>query len=379
MHITNRNKFRITRFIIFKGSLVLKLLARFKTPKKRLLIIKTDAIGDYVLFRNYLEIIKQSEKYKDFEIDLVGNSQWQELFLTFDKQFISKYWFIDENLLYNQPSVLLKLSKDLYSRSYQVIIQPTYSKTLMSNGLSALAAGKENISYRSFLEHHSRYKKKTDKFYTQLLDLPDTIYHELEKNFFFFKTVLENDSLPFPSPELPYNNSPKTGILIFAGSSTLQRNWEKEKYLEIIHRLLKYTTYDIILAGGNSEIGVAEFFTNNISSQRLINKVGKTKLSELTELIAHSNLVISNETSAVHIAAACKTPVICIQGGGHHERFTPYPDKALFKPTCVFEYLPCFNCNWNCRFVDNKDEIFPCISKISIEHVWMTICQEINL
>lgn len=46
---------------------------------KSLLLIRLDAICDYVLFRNYIELLKTSEKYKDYSITLLGNIAWKNL------------------------------------------------------------------------------------------------------------------------------------------------------------------------------------------------------------------------------------------------------------------------------------------------------------
>ena len=40
---------------------------------KSLLLIRLDAIGDYILFRNFIEELKKDEKYKHYSITLLGN------------------------------------------------------------------------------------------------------------------------------------------------------------------------------------------------------------------------------------------------------------------------------------------------------------------
>src|SRR6187551_3084381 len=109
MVIKNRNLFRITRFILLKLPYLLRFFYKFKKPRKKILIIKTDAIGDYVLFRNYLEVIRHAEKYKDYEIDLLGNAAWQDIALWFDKPFVSKFFFTKPFSLYESPWQVLKL------------------------------------------------------------------------------------------------------------------------------------------------------------------------------------------------------------------------------------------------------------------------------
>ena len=49
-----------------------------ETSSKELLIVNTDSIGDYILFRNFLKEIKNSEKYKDYKIVLLGCEKYKD-------------------------------------------------------------------------------------------------------------------------------------------------------------------------------------------------------------------------------------------------------------------------------------------------------------
>lgn len=374
MHIRNKRKFRTVRFILLKVSRLLKLVSLFRRAQKRILIVKIDAIGDYILFRNFLDALKNSEKYQNYDIELLGNKSWKDLALAYDKNFVSHFHFIDEDSLYEAPGRIFKIGWKLFSRKYEIVLQPTYSRTLVGNGLAAMAAGKTSIAYNSKHEHHPRYKKQTDRFYTTLIELPQGTYHEYERNHFFFKSVLDQVDLPFVSPTLPVVKNQSKDILIFPGSSYYKRNWEKEKFANIIAKLLKETDSKIVIAGGRDEVATASYFLGVLpSSPQLEDLTGKTSLPELIQLVSNSKLVISNETSAVHIAAACKTPVVCITGGGHFERFAPYAGSMSFKPICVYEYMPCYRCDWNCKYHNDFNEPFPCISRISEETVWNVI------
>jgi ADP-heptose:LPS heptosyltransferase len=52
---------------------------------------------------------------------------------------------------------------------------------------------------------------------------------------------------------------------------------------------------------------------------------GKTTLPQLVNLIAGAKILISNESCAVHIAAAVGTNAVCISNGNHFGKFNPYP------------------------------------------------------
>ena len=56
---------------------------------------------------------------------------------------------------------------------------------------------------------------------------------------------------------------------------------------------------------------------------------GKSSLTELAIIIKNSELLISNDSAAVHIAAAVGKKFLCISNGERFGRFLPYP-KEIF-------------------------------------------------
>src|SRR5208337_3443635 len=43
----------------------------------RVLLVRLDAIGDYVLFRNFIESCRQSRRFRGLKLDLLGNVRWK--------------------------------------------------------------------------------------------------------------------------------------------------------------------------------------------------------------------------------------------------------------------------------------------------------------
>jgi ADP-heptose:LPS heptosyltransferase len=373
MDIKNRNLFRVTRFILLKLPKFFSFLARFRRPAKRLLLIKTDAIGDYILFRNFIEITKKSEKYKDYRIDLLGNPIWRDVALAYDKGFLNACYFTTPRSLYEAPFTTFKLALRLFLNNYEVVLQSTYTRIFATDGLAALTAAKHIIGYQGDFEGiEPRYKNKTDAFYTQKLLLPADVYFEFDRNKFFFETVL-NERIAINAPSIKTNGGSKVGIAFFPGAGAFKRGWEKEKFLELIKLIQQQSTQPICLVGGPSEVASGDYLVNNLPAGSVQNFINKTSLPQLIEKIAVSALLIANETGAIHIAVAAQTPSVCILGGGHFERFAPYPDDVACKPVCVYEKMPCYYCNWGCIFDTAATEPFPCISTISIEKVWESV------
>ncbi len=370
MFIQYRNLFRATRFILLKLPSLLKFLARFRKTQNSLLVIKTDAIGDYILFRNFLEVLRSSQEYKNYKITLLGNELWQDIALKYDSDFVDHFIFIRKNDLYEQPLSTLKLGWRLFKNNYSVVLQPSYTRQLITDGLAALTAGRHIIGFESDNEGIvPRYKLKTDQFYTQKLTLPASSYFEFSRSAFFFETVL-NCPVNVSSPYISVNKFINGGIVVFPGAGVSKRRWEKEKFLALIKLICLHTSQTIYLAGRQQEAETGDYLMQNLSPERVQNLIGQTTLPQLIDLIGNATLVIANETSAIHIAAATKTKSVCILGGGHFERFAPYTTPTVHNPVCISEKMACYNCNWTCKFAINAGDSFPCVSAVSVDNVW---------
>jgi len=85
---------------------------------------------------------------------------------------------------------------------------------------------------------------------------------------------------------------------------------------------------------------------------------GDGDLPVLAALIAESAFYFGNDTGAMHLAAALDVPVVAVFGGGTWPRFAPAARRAV----SVVQPLPCFGCGWECAFGDA-----PCLGTIAVE------------
>lgn len=167
------------------------------------------------------------------------------------------------------------------------------------------------------------------------------------------KNLLENER----------TNSRKI-IGLFPGGSFKDKCWCPENY-EVLARLLSNSlTY--VIFGGLEDTSIAnkvESFLRKVRSDiEVISLVGKTTLRDLYKTISACNLVLSMDTSGLHMAITAGVPTIGIVGGAHYGRFIPWgnPERHIF----MTKKMECFYCNWNCI----KDT-FECIHGVSPEGV----------
>ncbi len=93
----------------------------------------------------------------------------------------------------------------------------------------------------------------------------------------------------------------------------------------------------------------------------IVNLVGKTNYMEVAEIISRSNLLVSNDTGLVHMAAAVGTPVVGIYSSRDYSgAWHPWGDShTVLRDDSV-----------TCRFcLKTECETKECINNITVEHV----------
>lgn len=310
---------------------------------KSILLIRLDAIGDYILFSNFIEILKKSEQYKDYEITLLGNIAWKDLAKTLDSQYINNFIWLNRRNFYKNPVYRFKKLKEITSRGYEIVLSPVYSREFFyADTIVNLLHAKEKIGSIGDLSNIKEWHKKiSDRYYTKLIPASDQIIFEFYRNKEFFENLL-GKQLEIDKPFIDIRNLsfnielPKNYSIIFLGASDNYRKWSVKNFVEIAKYI--HHTYDmnIVLAGGSTDIEDAEKFKALYKGQ-LYNFVGKTSLLELLKIISNGNLMISNETSAPHFAVALDIRnIIVISNGNHFGRFTPYPKKITDKYHVIY-------------------------------------------
>jgi len=164
-------------------------------------------------------------------------------------------------------------------------------------------------------------------------------------------------------------------FVVFPGASWHGRKWPREYFGEIARRVYSGTGWKMVICGGPEEADYNRELAN-ITNVPCDDRTGQTSLLELVGVIAGAHVVISNETSAVHIAAALGIPSVCVLGGGHFGRFLPYlTEKAASRPfpVPVYQTMDCFNCNWRCIYRLTEEAPTPCVEGVSVDQVWEAV------
>ncbi len=328
------NKLKILiKYILF---LITNFLAKQnrQIENNTLLLIRLDAIGDYVLFRNYIEVLKHSAKYKDCKITLVGNIAWKSIAQEFESELIDKFIWIERAKFEKNPFYRYEKLKEIVRSGYEVVLNPTYSRSFFADdSIVKIVNAKEKIGSIGDLSNIKKWQKNmSDKYYTKLIPAKDNIMFEFYRHREFFESLLdEKFDLQKPLIKLEPKKLdfilPKDYAILFIGASASFRKWDIQNFVKVGEFLKENYGYDIVLCGAPSDKEDAKEF-KKYTKYDYIDLVGKTSLVDLLHVIYNGNLMISNETSAPHFAIALEmTNVFVIYNGNHYGRFTPYPKE----------------------------------------------------
>jgi ADP-heptose:LPS heptosyltransferase len=311
--------------------------------KKGLLLIRLDAIGDYILFRNFIKILKESEEFQGQKITLVGNLIWRNLAQTLDKKYINEFIWVDRKKFSKNLIYRFRKLKEISSKSYKTAICPTFSREfLFGDTIIKKISAEEKIGSKGDLSNISKWEKKiSDSYYTRLISTGDEILFEYYRNKEFFQNLL-GSKIKEEKPIINLEDInvelelPEKFIVFFPGAGRESRKWNEKKFFKVAEGLLKKYSIKIIICGSKGEKGFAENLGIK-TGNNILDFTGKTTLTELAFIISKSKILISNETCAPHFAVAVGTPVFVLSNGNHFGRFTPYPEEM------TKNYFPIFH------------------------------------
>jgi ADP-heptose:LPS heptosyltransferase len=119
--------------------------------------------------------------------------------------------------------------------------------------------------------------------------------------------------------------------------------------------------FEIVLLGGKADAPIcnelAALLRQRTSAGSVLNLAGQTSILQLIECIRLCDAFICPDAAPLHIATALRKPVVGIVGGGHFSRFYPWGDPE--SAHVVKKTMDCYGCNWVCKY-----EVMKCIQEI---------------
>ncbi len=331
-------------YIIF---LIIDFLLGLKKPKLNpsgLLIIRLDSIGDYILFRNFLKILKESTKYGQCNLTLCGNIVWKDLAETFDGGFVDNFIWINRKKFYKNPFYKYRVLKNIRDEGFNTVIETVYTREILyGDSIVKVSKAKERIGCSGSLDKHAKWKRNflSDKYYTRLIPLTEENLFEFYRNKEFFEKLLDSE-IDIKRPELNVSNIhlnrtlPEKYFVVFHGARDLKRRWSLDNFARVAKYIIGKYNLQAVIPCSEKDFETAEYIKLKAGNEQIHNFCRNTSLSQLAKIIEGAELLLSNETGAVHIAAAVNTNFVCVSNGNHLGRFHPYPKEIFGKAYYIY-------------------------------------------
>jgi lipopolysaccharide heptosyltransferase II len=311
---------------------------------KRILIVRTDRIGDVLLSTPVIRVLR--EAYPQAYIAMMVSP--------YAKEIVEGNPYVDDVIIYDKEAKhkswgrSIRFARNLKKKRFDLslILHPTNRVHLVTyfagiprrigydRKLGFLLTDKVKHTKHLGEKHESEYNLDLVRL-LGIEPLDNALYMPLKQyserwaeDLFLGQGIKETDKL----------------LAIHPGASCPSKIWPNERFALVADRLIEKYGFKILVVSGPKDISLAQSLIKNMRHPA-INIAGKTSLSQLASILKRCRLFISNDSGPVHVACAVGTPVISIFGrsqkGLSPKRWGPVggKDKILHKDVGCVECL----------------------------------------
>jgi heptosyltransferase-2 len=266
------------------------------------IIIRTPKfIGDTIMCLPAIKLL--FNHYKNSTFTIVCSSSFVDLFRGYDiKEFI-----VDDSSSKKGNLTYIKTVKSLRKKRYDIafLFHNSFSTALIFKLAKVdYIVGYKNAG-RDFMLDFSIKIDRTRDYINHYLTLINQFLDNSYTDFLPPKLYTQEDKLLKPT------NKKRVGFVL--GSDKGSRGYPKDLSLKLFE-LIKNEDYHIIFLGDREDQK-----SNSIYSQKVKNSQelsAKTSIAQFIDIIATLDLLVTIDTSAMHIAAATNTDFIALIGKG---------------------------------------------------------------
>lgn len=327
---------------------------------KNILIVSNTAIGDTLFATPAIRELKL--KYENIKITALMNPNNYTLFETNP--------YIDEIITYSGKwKDFLSTLKKLKSMNFDMAFifhanEPQATPLAYLSGIKYIIKAPNEKNEFNYLHYNDIYKLSRE--YTVLTRLNQLKYLNIEANNLtmqlFLDKTWENDANNF----IKNIENKKKIIGIQIGASTISRMWFKERWVELINRILENDlSISIVLTGSPNEKKIVADVYNEIKlKNRVFNAAGKLNLGSAAALISKFVLFITPDTGPLHIAASLKVNTIALYVAGDPLGTNPISNDKEIQHLYISKDKTCTPCK------DKRCQFQECMLQIEVYEVF---------
>ena len=318
--------------------------------KVKFLIIRFSSIGDIVLTSPVIRCLKN--QVKNAEIHFVTKQSF-ECILNSNPN-IKKVHVFDENLV----EIFHELKEEKFD--YIIDLHHNFRSGQIKRRIKAPAFSVNKLNLKKMLLIQFKINRLPKKHivdrYLETLSFLNVKNDGQGLDYFIpEKNTFKKEELP-----APFQN----GYLAFVIAGTYHtKKLPVEKASEICQKL----DFPVILLGGKNEFNEGETILSQ-SKGNVLNYAGKISLNQSASLVRNANIVLTNDTGLMHIAAAFKKKILSFWGNTVPDfGMTPYQSNEVSQ-TLEIENLKCRPCS-KLGYKKCPKKHFKCMNEIDTSNV----------
>jgi len=322
----------------------------------RVLLVRNDSIGDYLLFRPWLRRLAAEVRGRGQHLTLAANALWAPLARAWDADCFDELLVVEFGRFQTDTAYRAEVLRGIGAMGYGELIYPLHVREpAVENFFRYLAAP---VRVGSQGEHRAEpwFQLLDKEGYTQLLPTTREVLFEYDRNGEFFANwraafggAVAGEPVARPPLHIPVAAAEaarfaapdgRPAIVLFPGASARQKRWPTSHFARLAQGLhQRYgPKYRLVVAGSAADDAHARRIQQAAGpAVPLDNQCGQTNLLELAALLSQASLLISNDTVAAHLAVQLGTPCLVVLMGENYGKFFPYPPSLHRAPCrCLF-------------------------------------------
>lgn len=317
--------------------------------KIKFLVIRLSSIGDIVLTSPVVRCLKQ--QVENAEVHFVTKQKHASIVGT--NPYIDQVHLLHDNI----SELITELQNKQFD--YVIDLHQNFRSNRIKSRLKIPSFSYEKLNLQKFMLVHLKINRLPEKHivdrYIEALSVFDVVNDNQGLDFF----IPEKEG--FNRDELPVDFQKGYVSFVIAGTY-FTKKLPVEKVAEICNRI----HLPVILIGGKNEYTTGEKVLA-VSKGNVLNFAGKLSLNQSASLVRDSNVVLTNDTGLMHIAAAFRKKILSFWGNTVPEfgmvPYLPHPASKIMginnlkcRPCSKIGFQKCPKNHFKCMVDLNVDE-----------------------
>lgn len=341
------------------------------------LVIRLDAIGDFVVWlQSGAADIAVELRRTHPRVILLANAAWAPL--ATELNVWDEVVAIDPGRFVTNLNYRIRTIAMVRALGFNTAVQPRAARMfLLDDALVRTCGALVRVGSAALAANMSATLRSLgDRGYTKIISVPLALTeHESARGTAFARAFCQSSGAVVSTKQLSSLPKPplfpnERFIVVAVGAGSSGRQWPIEKFAALLTELSAAHGLLCVLVGTAAEQLLASQL-KQLTNAPIADLCGRLTLAQSVRLIEQGELLIANESGPMHIGVWCGTPVVGLVGGGHFGWFAPYPPQFPHgAPLRVaHQPMPCFRCNWHCKFDVPVGQAFPCVRDIEVNLV----------